>query len=786
MSGTSPDRDRQTPVKRLRLDLLAASALTAVAFFTMCSSARGQSTPLPTVPIEPPAAQPQPKQVPPAAVPLPKAAVPAPQKQAVPKAVQKARPKARTAAARPVAAPAPVVVPAPVAEPIVTSIPPELPTPVATGSVSRAGSLTVPTTAEARRELAGIPAAVTVVGDTAYKNDTPATTIKDVLDYVPGIFVQPRWGEDSRLSIRGSGLSRNFHVRGVTLLMDGMPVNTADGHGDFQEIDPTAYRYVEVYKGAAGMRFGLSTLGGAVNFVTPTGRDASLIGASVDIGSFGFHRLQASTGAAAGPFDIFVTGSWQEQTGYREHSAGEATRLSANVGFRLGPDVETRFFFNANDIKQEIPGTVTRRAALTEPRTPAPINVINDWHRDIESYRIGNKTSFRLAPGTVLEIGAFAVDRHLIHPIFLYFDYQYRDYGGFGRLTHEATIHGFKDRLVVGFNAHNGTNDAHRFVNIGGEKGPEVTRWNQTSRNTSGYIENYFYFLPSVALMTGTHLMHAVRQQEDRLGFGSEGRDEFNAWSPKAGLLWELSRNAQAFVNVSRSAEVPLFDDLYHPFTGAHLETRLQRATTVEIGTRGRLPDFTWDLAAYHSRISNELQCVFPFGIADFCIVQNADKTVHQGVEVAFGAAIWKGIVAHHERPDRLWLNAAYTFSDFRFDGDPLFGDNELPGAPRHFVRAELLYKHPSGFYFGPNVEWVPQAYFVDSANTLKTAAYSLLGMKAGYDTKHFSAYIEGRNLGDQHYIASTGITNVGHPDFTNLFEPGNGRAVYGGIKYKW
>jgi iron complex outermembrane receptor protein len=142
----------------------------------------------------------------------------------------------------------------------------------------------------------------------------------------------------------------------------------------------------------------------------------------------------------------------------------------------------------------------------------------------------------------------------------------------------------------------------------------------------------------------------------------------------------------------------------------------------------------------------------------------------------------------HATNPDRLWLNLAYTFSDFRFDNDPLYGNSELPGAPRHFLRAELLYKHPSGVYFGPNVEWVPQAYFVDSANTLDTEPYVLWGFKAGYNPEKssFSAYIDARNLADTPYIASTGITNVANPAVTNLFEPGTGRAVYAGVKYKW
>ncbi len=154
--------------------------------------------------------------------------------------------------------------------------------------------MTVPTTAQIQADLAKVPGAVVVVPDTAYKTSTPAATIKDVLDYVPGVFAQPKWGEDTRLSIRGSSLSRNFHLRSIQLYQNGIPLNTADGYGDFQEIDPSAYRYVEVYKGGNALQFGANSLGGAINFVTPTGRDASGISASADIGSFGFHRLQSS------------------------------------------------------------------------------------------------------------------------------------------------------------------------------------------------------------------------------------------------------------------------------------------------------------------------------------------------------------------------------------------------------------------------------------------------------------------------------------------------------------
>ena len=212
-------------LRRLRLQIAIAAALLLLAILAVCRAAEAQS--------------------------LPPVVVETPKKQ--PKATPKAATKGPTTA--------PVTQPA--AAPAGQSLALD---PAATPP---GGSLTVPTTAQAQAILARVPGSVVVVPDTAYKYSTPAATLKDVLDYVPGVFIQPKWGEDSRLSIRGSGLSRNFHLRSVQLYMDGIPINTADGYGDFQEIDPTAYRYVEVYKGANALRFGANSMGGAINFVSP-------------------------------------------------------------------------------------------------------------------------------------------------------------------------------------------------------------------------------------------------------------------------------------------------------------------------------------------------------------------------------------------------------------------------------------------------------------------------------------------------------------------------------------
>lgn len=703
--------------------------------------AKTQTTPLPPVVVE-------------------QSAIPAPAKRAKKKVAAKAKP----------AQPASVAI---------------APATVSTGvgTTARSGSLSVPNTAEARAEIQQTPGGVELVPDTAYKASTPASTIKDVLDYVPGVFVQPKWGDDSRLSIRGSGLSRNFHLRGLQLFMDGIPINTSDGFGDFQEIDPTAYRYVEVYRGANALRYGGNSLGGAINFVMPTGYDADAFGTRVNVGSFGFHKLAVSSGGVAGPADYFITGTWQETDGDRDHSWGESVRGSFNVGYRLSENIETRFYINANWVRQRIPGEVTKESALTTPEKAKDINVVNDWQRNIDTVRIANKTSIRLAPGTLLEVGAFNVDRHLMHPIFLWLDNTFNDYGGFARVSDWSRIGGYANQFIAGVNLINGEND-NRYYLIGPDaaKGGLLQSSIDRSANISAYVENSFYFLPATAFVLGTQFLHATRER-DEVYNRAAGKSEFDLWSPKAGLLWNVDPGWQIFGNVSRSAEIPSFGE--NTITTG-FDTKAQRATTYEMGTRGRRRDFTWDLAVYHANVDDELQCLNAF-TGDFCVVVNADKTVHQGVEAGFGAALWRSTWAQGVASDAVWLNAAYTLNDFHFRNDASFGDNELPGVPRHYLRAELLYKHRSGVYVGPNVEWVPDAYFVDNANTSKTAAYTLWGAKLGFDNGGpWSAYVEGRNLADTAYISSTNIIGDAKGLDLPLFNPGNGRAFYAGVQYKW
>jgi iron complex outermembrane receptor protein len=130
------------------------------------------------------------------------------------------------------------------------------------------------TQAEVRADFAKIPGGASVIDSETYKTGRSSTP-QDALGLATGVFVQPRFGAaESRMSIRGSGLNRTYHGRGLLLLQDGMPINLADGSFDFQTLEPLATEHIEVLRGANAWRYGNATLGGAINYVALTGRSA--------------------------------------------------------------------------------------------------------------------------------------------------------------------------------------------------------------------------------------------------------------------------------------------------------------------------------------------------------------------------------------------------------------------------------------------------------------------------------------------------------------------------------
>lgn len=695
-----------------------------------------------------------------------------------------------------------------------------LPTVVVTGAAD-SPTLTVPSLEAARVELEQIPGGTAVVDAETYKRGR-ATTLKDALDFAPGVYIQARFGaEESRLSIRGSGIQRTFHGRGLKLLQDGVPLNLADGGFDFQAVEPLATRYIEVFRGANALEYGATTLGGAINFVTATGHDASPFTARFEYGSFESYRAQFSSGAVFGPFDYYLSLSHSSTDGFRDHAQQNTQRLFANFGYRFNEHLETRFYVTYVQTDSELPGDLTKEQLETDPeqaaRVPAALRtfqpvarfdrVTSNWKRDFELFRLANKTTW-LHGDHRFSIGSFWSWKDLDHPILFVIDQLSNDFGLDLRYDHSGALLGHRNHFTIGFAPTYGITQDNRFDNVFGNRGAKFSDNEQQSLNLDFYLQDRFYVTRNVALVAGAQVSYAKRENDDQFPVSAANPDnsDMQDWwgfSPKVGVLWEHTPTVQSFVNVSRSFEPPSFGELVNAANnGAGLvQLDAQTATTVEVGTRGRLGRFAWDVAYYHAWLDDELlEFQVEPGLTQ---TVNAGRTIHQGVEASLEIDVLRGlfvrdaelpppsgndsktVVAPEPKRDRVLLRQVYLWNDFRFDDDPTFGDNQLPGIPEHYYRAELVYEHPCGFYAGPNVEWA-SGFPVDSAGTLHNDSYALLGAKIGYRSERgFSCYFEAKNLTDETYAGTTSVVSTATPA-SAVFQSGDGRGFYGGIEWKW
>lgn len=413
--------------------------------------------------------------------------------------------------------------------------------------------------------------------------------------------------------------------------------------------------------------------------------------------------------------------------------------------------------------------------------------MLGDFARFSDTFRWGTRLTHRFNNRQEISFLAYYNYRNLDdHPVFQVLDQDARTAGGEVRYRYEGQIAGRRHRLVAGFAPQIGFVGDRRFQNIHGTRGARTALLDTMARNLGFYFEDQIEITNRFTFIGGGRADWAKRRFTDLFLVDGDRSDErnFSAFSPKVGFVWRPTEETQVFANLSRSYEAPLLLELTSFGAPGFIDLEPQDTWQFEIGTRGQSGSrATWDVAFFNAEIDNEILNlnVLPFPFASFTIpsYRNAPNTRHLGLELGANLELAQGLAGDR---DRLLWRTAYTFSRFRFVDDAVFGDNFIPGAPRHLLRSELRYDHPTGFWIAPNVDWSPATYFLDSPNTVTNDKYAVLNVRAGFDWRQLGIVLEGANLTDRRYAASTQVDSAAG----RYFEPGNGRSVSVGLRYRF
>src|SRR5688572_27597467 len=211
-------------------------------------------------------------------------------------------------------------------------------------------------TARARRDTAFLaPTTVTVVRTTMdvreapyaigvttrdeIQRGKPGLALDEALAGIAGVQVDNRFNYalGERISIRGFGARAQFGVRGIRVILDGIPMTLADGQTSLNNVDVTTLNRAEVIRGPASTLHG-NAAGGVIQLESAVADidDARPLGGWVrtDAGEHGLLRQQLSIGGRRDSTSITVAGSRMFYQGFRQWN--DATNDHVSLLVRRG------------------------------------------------------------------------------------------------------------------------------------------------------------------------------------------------------------------------------------------------------------------------------------------------------------------------------------------------------------------------------------------------------------------------------------------------------------------
>jgi iron complex outermembrane receptor protein len=656
----------------------------------------------------------------------------------------------------------------------------------------------VVTVTRAEEEALRAPLSISVVDTDDIQLGQRTLTFDEALSRVPGIFAQNRqnFSIGERLSIRGFGARAAFGIRGVKLILDGIPQTLADGQSVSSNIDLASAGRIEVIRGPASSLYG-NAAGGVVNILTEPPPPTPTLSSSFTAGRFDLQKYQAQFAGRTGPegeVGYIVDVNRLDYNGFRAHSRVESNLANARLTWSPDERSEWALILNYNDTPTaESPGSLTRAQADTAPSSANPASVATDAGESHDQAQAGLSYNRQMGSGHLISARLYGLTRDVANPLPFAF-IQIERFAGGGGLQHinAWTPFGRTSRLTVGVDLDVQSDDRQNFNNEAGEPGDE-TLLDQDEQVTSWgiYVQNETELTENVEITLGVRYDRVRFEVDDRLledGDDSGVRtldegavdigNDFGV-SPMAAIRYSLTPAVNLYATVATSFQTPTTTELANRPTGAggfNPDLGPQSATNYEVGIKGEVADrVIYTLAGFLIDVQDEL---IPFEVPDQPqrqFFRNAGSSQHNGVEASLSARL----------TDFLRADLAYAYSDFYFKEfrteEAVFDDNEIPGVPPHRVFAQLGYQDERAIFAFLEGEFV-DSYFVDDANTTRNNSYFVASARAGW-TGEFSGFevrpfIGVNNIFDEQYIGSVVVNAVGG----RFFEPAPDRNVYGGV----
>ena len=624
---------------------------------------------------------------------------------------------------------------------------------------------------------------ISVVDQQHIQNGMQQLSLDESLAGVPGLYMQNRYNlaQDLRISLRGFGARSAFGIRGIKIIVDGIPETLPDGQAGVDSIDLGSTNSIQVLRGPSSFLYGNAS-GGVIMIESESGSRPSFIESNLAVGGLGFQKYQLKASGAAGKFDYLANIATQKLDGYRQHSASKGTLLNGRFVYRINTDDSLTLVVNSSDQpRAQDPGGITATQVELDRKSARAANLLYDAGEALDQQRVG-----------VVYKRDRAAGRFSIRNYYVWRDFSNklpfesggvvdldRFFYGFGASYTFGNVVPEQLELLLGFDIDRQNDNRKRFDNELGAIGSLTLDQREKVGGNGLFVQSAYEFNEHWDITAGLRYDSIDFDVSDH--YMEDGDDsgaiEFDQLSFSIGVNRNFEQGV-LFATIGSSFETPTTTELANPDGSGGFNQSLQPQTALnyEVGFKTGTARVFFEVAAFHIDLKDELVPYELPGSPGRTFYNNAGKSTRNGIESFVSWASLGGF----------GIDVSLTWSDFKFDdfvddNGLNFSGSKLPGVPDIFGHLSLNYKNSKGFSVVFETSY-SGSLLANNANSVKVPDYLVSGLRVNYEIRKgqllWRPYIGINNIFDKQYNSNIRINALGG----RYYEPAPERNIYTGI----
>lgn len=558
------------------------------------------------------------------------------------------------------------------------------------------------------------PIAASVVLTARNAHLEPQLSLNESLISIPGLFAQNayNYNQDLRVSIRGFGARAAFGIRGVKLIVDGIPETTPDGQGQIDNVLVGLINRIEVLRGPAASLYGNAS--GGVIYINSLNTIEEQLRLNFTAGSYGLALAQALINLDNKDKKALLAINYTQSDGYRSHSGFRQLQTNYKQIKQLNKNNKLLWQLNyTHSPKAHDAGGLTLDQANENHRAARTSNIDYNAREAINHIKTGWQLSTSFDNSTLSNRLYFA---HRAFEGFLPFETGgvsafKRFYWGVGSSYQTR----FNDLILeLGWSHDRQTDQRKRYDNLSGIKGDLQGAQTERYNNTAAYLMAN----KQMGLWT---INSGIRA--DQIGISLKGSNEHQSYlalNPSLGIHYQLTNQSGLYTRYSESFETPTLSEISNNPNGSlgfNSELKPNKAKNFEVGYKLQTNSSQLELTLFSIQSSDEL---ISYSLEDYpgrSFYKNAGSTKRNGVELSL-----------QKQWGKFKFLQVYSFSDFKFNY--LNNNKQLPGIPKHNTYNRISKEFTERFELAlTSVYW--GNLFANSTNTVqvRNQFYSHLSM---------------------------------------------------------